>query len=91
MKEIKDIEVVPSTNEVYCATSGGLFEVDMGTGTVKRKFTNVDGLLSVQLLSVKEDDRNRLWIGASDGSISIYEYQTGTWKYIFDIYFFSHY
>lgn len=85
MKEIKDIEVVPSTNEVYCATSGGLFEVDMGTGTVKRKFTNVDGLLSVELLSVKEDDRNRLWIGATDGSISIYEYQTGTWKYIFDI------
>lgn len=85
MKEIRDIEVIPGMNEVYCATSGGLFEVDMQSGTVKRKFTNVDGLLSVDLLSVKLDNHNKLWIGASDGSISIYDYQTGGWNYIYDI------
>lgn len=85
MKDIRDIEVIPGTNEVFCATSGGLFEVDMQQGAVKKKFTNVDGLLSVDLLSVKLDNHNKLWIGASDGSISIYDYQTGGWKYIYDI------
>jgi ligand-binding sensor domain-containing protein len=85
MKDVRDIEVVAATNEVFCATSGGLFEADMQLGSVKRKFTNVDGLLSVNLLSVKLDNHGKLWIGASDGSISIYDYQTGSWKYIYDI------
>lgn len=85
MKDIRDIEVVPGTNEVFCATSGGLFEVDMQLGTVKKKFTNVDGLLAVDLLSVKLDNHNRLWIGGSDGSISIYDYQSEAWSYIYDI------
>src|SRR5690606_12739370 len=44
-----------------------------------------DGLLSVKLLSVKLDNHGKLWIGASDGSISIYDYQTGGWNYIYDI------
>ena len=85
MKEIKDIEIIRVQMKYSAQQAEGLFEVDMQSGNVKKKFTNVDGLLSVDILSVKLDNHNKIWIGASDGSISIYDYQNGTWNYIYDI------
>ena len=85
MKEISGFVQAPGTNDLYCASTGGLFTVDMQTGAVTRQFTNIDGLIINDLLSIGLDNLNRLWIGASDGSISIYDYSQDRWEYIFDI------
>lgn len=69
----------------YCASNGGLFVVDLNQGTVLRKYTNIDGLISNNLTAVYVDSLNRTWIGASDGSIVILDYSTGVFKYIYDI------
>jgi ligand-binding sensor domain-containing protein len=52
---------------------------------VIQKFTNLNGLLNIDLTSLAIDSQERLWVGAIDGSISIYNVSNGTWRYIFDI------
>ena len=76
---------VSSQNIAFCATTGGLYVVNMSNGQVLRKYTNIDGLINVNLTATIIDKYNRIWIGASDGSISILDYNQNTWKYIYDI------
>ncbi len=69
----------------YCATTGGLYVVDINGKSVIKKFTNIDGLLNNNLTSVYVDSLDRIWIGAADGSIVIHEFSTGKFRYIYDI------
>lgn len=84
-KFITSIAVDHNSTNVYCASKGGLFVVDHLTGNVIKKYTNLDGLISNDLSSLAIDNSSRLWVGATDGSISILDIQNSTWKYIFDI------
>lgn len=74
-----------NSSNIYCASKGGLFVVDNSTGSVLKKYTNLNGLINNDLTSLAIDNNGRLWIGAIDGSISILNIQNLTWKYIFDI------
>lgn len=82
MKELTSVAV--SENSVYCGSKGGVFVVS-NNGTIIEKFTNINGLLSNDILSLYLDSQRRLWIGASDGSIVIYDVNNKSFKYIYDI------
>lgn len=82
MKELTSVAV--SENSVYCGSKGGVFVVS-NNGTIIEKFTNINGLLSNDILSLYLDSQRRLWIGASDGSIVIYDVNNKLFKYIYDI------
>jgi len=82
MKEITSMSV--SENTVFCGSKGGVFVVS-NNGVILEKFTNINGLLSNDILSLYLDSQKRLWIGASDGSIVIYDVNNKSFKYIYDI------
>lgn len=84
MKEISQIAITPD-NIAYCGSKGGIFAVNLNTGEVIKKYTNINGLLNNDVLSLTIDNQNRIWIGSADGSISIYDYTNNVWKYIYDI------
>lgn len=84
-KKITSIASDNITSQIYCASSGGLFVVDHATGKVIKKYTNLNGLISNDLTSLTIDDNEKLWIGASDGSIAVLNLHDFTWKYIYDI------
>ncbi len=69
----------------FCATDGGMYVVDLNSADVVNKFTTLNGLISNSLKSVFVDSLNKVWIGGNDGSITIYDINTGTFKYIYDI------
>lgn len=83
MREINSVSILG--NEVWAASTGGLFRFDAaGLGNVK-KFTTLDGLLSNELYSGIADLNGNIWAGAVDGSISVY-FPTGDyWRVISDI------
>ncbi|MCX6159785.1 MAG: hypothetical protein NTV87_00410 [Ignavibacteriae bacterium] len=85
LKNVVSVSPDRISNIAYCASGGGLFIVDLGSGAILKKYTNLDGLINVNLTAVYVDSYNRAWIGASDGSICIMDYAAGTWKYIYDI------
>jgi len=85
LKNITSIAADPGSNNVYCASRGGLFAVDASTQKIISKYSNLNGLINNDLISLTIDNKRRLWIGAGDGSISILNLQDLTWKYIFDI------
>ncbi|HMQ68142.1 MAG TPA: hypothetical protein PKA90_03880 [Ignavibacteria bacterium] len=85
LKNVTSLSTDTVTNKIYCASNGGLFVVDLSTGNVLGKYTNLNGLISNELTSLLIDNTERLWIGATDGSISILNLQTEKWNYIFDI------
>ncbi|MEO8209979.1 MAG: hypothetical protein ABI840_05430 [bacterium] len=84
-KSITSIAVDHNSSNVYCASKGGLFVVDISTGKVIKTYTNLNGLINNDLTSLAIDNNRRLWVGAADGSISILDVRALTWKYIFDI------
>ena len=85
MKNVVSISVDPGSHLSFCASSGGLYVVDLNNGNVLNKYTNLNGLISNELTATIIDHQNRLWIGASDGSISIFDYNHSKWNYILDI------
>lgn len=84
-KNVASIVSDPNSNNVYCATKGGLYSADAATGNITSKYTNIQGLLNNDLTAIAFDNTGKLWIGAVDGSISILNIQNNTWKYIYDI------
>jgi len=85
LKNITSLAADTASGKIYCASSGGLYVTEMSTGNVLSKYTNLNGLINNDLTSLALDNNSRLWVGASDGSISILNIQNNTWKYIFDI------
>jgi ligand-binding sensor domain-containing protein len=84
-KNVVCIAVDKNAPLAYCGSQGGLFVVDLSSGNVRKKYTNLDGLMSNNITAVYVDTLDRLWIGATDGSISILDYAAGTFRYIYDI------
>jgi ligand-binding sensor domain-containing protein len=85
MKNVIAISVDNINSKAYCGTSGGLYIVDLNNGNIIRKYTNIDGLITTNITAMILDNYGRLWIGGSDGSISILNYSSSTWNYIYDI------
>ena len=50
-----------------------------------RKFTNLNGLVNIDLTSLIIDTQNKIWIGASDGSLVLMDLNGNVLKTIYDI------
>lgn len=86
--DLKNVTSIASDryNQIaYCGTSGGLFVVDLSNNSIVKKYTNIEGLTNNNITSVAVDNSDRLWIGSSDGSICILDYNKSSFKYIYDI------
>lgn len=62
MKTINSIEIVSDRNLIYCASEGGLFSLNLNTGEVLKKYTNITGLATLSAKSIKVDNHGRLWV-----------------------------
>jgi len=82
MKNIRGIAV--KGNKYFAATSGGLFFYEPASEKYT-KFTNLNGLVNIDLTSIILDSQDKLWIGASDGSIVLMDLNGNIIKDIFDI------
>ena len=85
MRNVSSVAADRQGKMAYCGTQGGVFVVDLSTANIVKKFTNINGLISNSINCLFVDSLDRVWIGAADGSISIYNTETGTFKYIYDI------
>jgi len=85
LKNVTCIAADRNNLTAYCGTSGGLFVVDLGTNAILKKYTNIEGLVNNNITALAVDNSDRLWIGSSDGSISILDFYGSTFKYIYDI------
>lgn len=85
MKNVTCISQDRTSQITYCGTTGGLFVVDLNNKSILNKYTNIEGLISNTITALAVDYQNKLWIGASDGSICILDYKNSTFKYIYDI------
>ncbi|HVN49651.1 MAG TPA: hypothetical protein VMU30_12625, partial [Bacteroidota bacterium] len=83
MKSVRSAVRIGS--HVWAATSGGVFVYDT-TMTSYTKYTNVDGLSSNDLYTIGTDIAGRIWVGASNGSINVYDQTSQKWLAISDIY-----
>jgi len=84
-KSITSIAYDSVQNIIYCGSRGGIYTVNNSNGTILAKYTNLNGLVNNEILSLAIDNNRKLWVGASDGSISILDIENQSWKYIFDI------
>ncbi len=82
LKSVRSIAV--KGNNYIAATSGGLFFYNSATEEY-RKFTNLNGLVNIDLTSLIIDSQSKIWIGASDGSLVLMDLNGNIIKTIFDI------
>ena len=52
LKNVVSVSSDRTSNIAYCASGGGLFIVDLGSGAILKKYTNLDGLINVNLTAV---------------------------------------
>lgn len=84
-KNVSCLSMDRNSQVIYCGTTGGLFITDLNTGSVLKKYTNIEGLLNNNITALITDNQNKLWVGASDGSICVLDNVNSTFKYILDI------
>lgn len=85
LKNIISIPVDYNTSKAFCASNGGVFIADLNNGNILKRYTTINGLVNNDITTAILDNQNRLWLGASDGSISILNINTFQWQYIYDI------
>jgi ligand-binding sensor domain-containing protein len=85
LKNVTCLSMDRITPVAYCGTTGGLFRIDLNSGTILNRYTNIEGLVNNNITALITDNQNKLWIGASDGSICILDKMNSSFKYIFDI------
>ncbi|MCI0449232.1 MAG: hypothetical protein L0Y79_05505 [Chlorobi bacterium] len=82
----RDVKAISSgQNLTWAASTGGLFSFDPNNSTNISKYTSLDGLLSNELSSVIVGNDGRVWAGAFDGSISVFNPLDKVWRQITDI------
>ena len=82
MKNIRAVAV--KGNKYIAATSGGLFFYQPGSEQYT-KFTNLNGLINIDLTALIIDTQSKMWIGASDGSLVLMDLNGNILKTIYDI------
>ncbi|HAX49058.1 MAG TPA: hypothetical protein PK605_09105 [Ignavibacteria bacterium] len=82
-REVKGISL--GGNSVWAASSGGLFNFDPSLPSNISKYTTLDGLSSNELTAVSYSSDGRVWAGAFNGAISVFNTNDQSWKQITDI------
>ena len=84
MKEVVRVSVPGS--KAWAASTGGLFSFDISSPlTTIKKYTTFDGLLDNELSSITIDNSGKVWSGAADGSVNVFDPNSGIWKSITDV------
>ena len=78
LNDVEDITI--SDQAVWAVSGGGMFRFDLRDSTFE-KFTNLQGLRSLDLNTVAHDDQGRIIIGGEEGLIQIYDPNEGVWNY----------
>lgn len=74
---------VDSKGTVWIGTTGGLYSAQPGMNNIQ-VFRNIDALLSLDISALAvEPGTDAIYVGCSDGSISIY--RNGSWEYVTSI------
>jgi ligand-binding sensor domain-containing protein len=73
-----------SNEYIWGATDGGIFKYSLSDNSIER-FTNVDGLSNLENTAIFYDTKGNIWVGSSDGSVDVYNYQKKNWINIKDI------
>jgi len=81
MNGVKDVATFGQT--LWAVSDGGAFSYNIETGQITR-YTTVDGLRSVNLLSVAIDNRNNVLTGSDDGYIQVFNLSSESWKIVYD-------
>jgi len=77
MKTVRGVAAVGDS--LWVATAGGVFLYSTSTAHYT-KFTNSEGLSSNDLTAVTIDGAGRVWVGASDGSLNVYDPNSRHWR-----------
>jgi ligand-binding sensor domain-containing protein len=83
MKDVRNVSL--TGNQIWAASTGGLFTFEENNLAGMKKFTTLDGLLSNELTTGFADQSGDIWTGAADGSVSVYYPATGTIRIMADI------
>ncbi len=83
MEQVNSLAIVE--NGVWAATSGGAFYYDF-TSNAYETYTKAKGLLGRNLVSTAIDRNNKVWFGSANGTIDVYNPQSGSFRSILDIY-----
>jgi hypothetical protein len=78
------VSVAGTGNVLWAATHGGLFRFNLAD-SLFMTFTNSEGLTGNDLTAVLVDNSGKVWAGASNGAIDVYDPQAGTWQHIVDV------
>ncbi len=74
-----------SNNLIWVATSGGAFSYYLLDSSYQ-VLTKSEGLVSQSITAIAKDNENKIWLGTSEGYITIYNPATGSIKTILEIY-----
>ncbi len=76
----KDIrQMVADDSLIWCATEGGVLVYNY-THTTFRKYTNTEGLSSIDVVAIERDHRGSIWVGLADGRLNIMDAVSGKWS-----------
>jgi len=70
--------------DIWGATNGGVFQYNTSSKNIKR-YTNVDGLSSLESSSILADTKNRVWVGGTGGEVDVFFPETNKWINLKDI------
>lgn len=79
MKSVNALSIRGSS--MWAATGGGVFAYDTASGVYSR-FTSAEGLSGFDMRALAVDPQERVWVGAGDGAINVFD---GSWRIIADI------
>lgn len=83
MKNVLDVRT--SSSSVWAATSGGAFRYSK-TDDSFLTLNKAEGLAGISLTSLVINEESIVWFGSADGTIDVYNPQTGSFKVILDIF-----
>jgi ligand-binding sensor domain-containing protein len=72
---------VHADGHIWAVTSGGVFVLDTSSGEMI-KYTNTDGIASNDLCCITAEPGKRIWVGGSNGYLSVFDIKKGTWSTI---------
>ncbi len=64
---------------IWCATEGGILAYNF-TNRTFRKYTNTEGLSSIDVVAIERDHRGSIWAGLADGRLNIMDASSKSWS-----------
>ena len=82
MNDVTDIEFL--NNEILVGTSGGIYRFNPNDSS-HIKYTNVEGLASLDITTITSDNHGNILAGSKDGIICFYDNNSDSWDAFYEI------